>query len=266
MTRYVRLLGTAIIVAVSLSVADPSRAATRIKPRAANRSTLSRQRPRLVVEKSNKKCGECSASQKVTAARQSGRTVVSNSIPCHDPDFVDPSVSRSLDAALRDMARIGIRPHITSAWRSSQDQARIHRCSLNSRCKRARGLYGALPAGQSAHEAGFAVDIAGIATRTRGGRRLTSTGRQIVRIMTRHGFTWRYGLSDPVHFEIDPRRHGYRSLRQAIVHNQTRCQVPRTTAARLAARRGPGRVTTRPASLRRVTASTAARSRHRNRS
>jgi hypothetical protein len=54
---------------------------------------------------------------------------------------------------------------------------------------------------------------------------LTTQGRQIVRIMERHGFDWKYGLADPVHFEASPREHGYRSLKQAIQVTQTRCQA-----------------------------------------
>jgi hypothetical protein len=43
--------------------------------------------------------------------------------------------------------------------------------------------------------------------------------------MKKNGFTWRYGLSDPVHFEADPRQHGYKNLKQAIARTQNTCQV-----------------------------------------
>jgi hypothetical protein len=75
------------------------------------------------------------------------------------------------------------------------------------------------------HEAGFAVDMAGIATGPRGDKQLTPKGRRIVAIMKKNGFHWRYGLSDPAHFEADPRRYGYRSAQQAITKTQTTCQV-----------------------------------------
>jgi len=75
------------------------------------------------------------------------------------------------------------------------------------------------------HEAGFAVDMSGIAAGPRGRKRLTSKGQRIVSIMRKNGFTWRYGLSDPAHFEADPRKHGYRTLKQAINRTQTTCQA-----------------------------------------
>jgi hypothetical protein len=63
--------------------------------------------------------------------------------------------------------------------------------------------------------------------------------------MRKNGFAWRYGLSDPVHFEADPRRHGYRNTKQAIKVNQNRCSVKVVKAskpkARVAARRKSAR-------------------------
>jgi hypothetical protein len=97
---------------------------------------------------------------------------------------------------------------------------------MSARCRRNNpGLYLALPPGTSLHEAGFAIDMSGIAAGPRGGKRLTSKGRRIVSIMRKNGFTWRYGLSDPAHFEADPRQHGYRNLKQAINRTQTTCQI-----------------------------------------
>jgi hypothetical protein len=137
------------------------------------------------------------------------------------------------------MRRAGIKPHITSAWRSSTRQAQLHRCSRSSRCRRANpGLYYALPAGRSLHEAGFAVDISGVAKGRRGSKRLTPRGRRIVQIMARNGFKWRYGLADPAHFEADPRKHGYRTVNQAIRRNQTVCQV-RTASTKSRAKTQP---------------------------
>jgi hypothetical protein len=75
------------------------------------------------------------------------------------------------------------------------------------------------------HEAGFAVDLAGVAAGSRGNRRLTPRGRKIVAIMKKNGFNWRYGMADPVHFEADPRKYGYRTAQQAIERTQTTCQV-----------------------------------------
>jgi stress response protein YsnF len=75
------------------------------------------------------------------------------------------------------------------------------------------------------HEAGFAVDVSGIASGPRGKKRLTPKGRRIVGIMRKNGFKWRYGLADPAHFEADPRKHGYRTVQQAITRTRTTCQL-----------------------------------------
>jgi len=53
-------------------------------------------------------------------------------------------------------------------------------------------------------------------------RRLTPKGRQMVRVMRKHGFQWRYGLKAPAHFEVSARRAGYRSERAAIRAGQRR--------------------------------------------
>jgi hypothetical protein len=160
-----------------------------------------------------------------------GRDV--RNLPCHPADYVDPRVRRNLNAALIDLKRVGIKPKITSAWRSSSDQEAMYRCSYNDRCRRVHpGLYRALPPGQSAHEAGLALDISGVAAGRRGAKHVTPQGRRIVQVMSKHGFKWRYGLRDPVHFEADPTEHGYRNLQQAIHVTQTTCE------ARILARRG----------------------------
>jgi len=173
----------------------------------------------------------CAACSEKLAQTRKGRSTkkrakVAKELPCHPKDYVDPKLARNYKAALRDMKRAGIKPQVTSVWRSSDSQAQLRRCSLSTRCRRANpGLYRALPAGKSMHEAGFAVDMAGIAAGPRGNKQLTPKGRRIVGIMKKNGFNWRYGLSDPAHFEADPRRYGYRSAQQAITKTQTTCQV-----------------------------------------
>jgi hypothetical protein len=166
-------------------------------------------------------CGDCDA----VAGKSRGQKR-KGAAPCHPPGYVDPKLAKSFNAALRELKRAGIKPKITSAWRSSEKQAWLHRCSLDGRCrKRHPELYYALPPGQSAHEAGFAIDISGVAVGPRGRKRLTPEGRRVVQIMSKHGFKWRYKLADPAHFEAEPRKYGYRSLEQAIRHNQTHCSV-----------------------------------------
>jgi hypothetical protein len=186
------------------------------------------QRSKTLRASATKDCAPCAAKVAQTKkARPTGkRAKIAKQLPCHPKNYVNPRIARNYTAALWDIKRAGITPRITSVWRSSANQEQLHRCSLSTRCRRSNpGLYRALPAGKSIHEAGFAVDMAGIATGPRGAKRITPRGRRIVAIMKKHDFNWRYGLRDPVHFEADPRKYGYRSVKQAIKRTQTTCQI-----------------------------------------
>lgn len=168
--------------------------------------------------------GRQRASDKPTSKVRHAKSA--QAVPCHAKGYVDPKIARNYNSAMRDLKRAGIQPRVTSAWRSSAQQAQLHRCSKSRRCLHNNpGLYYALPPGQSLHEAGFAVDISGVASGPRGNKRLTSQGRRIVRAMQKNGFKWRYGLKDPAHFEADPQQHGYRSMQQAIHRNQSMCDA-----------------------------------------
>ena len=129
---------------------------------------------------------------------------------------LQPGVQKRLDAALRDMRRAGIRPKITSGFRTTAQQRQLYKCGQSPPCRKRRGLYGAKRPGTSLHEAGLAVDIAGISYKRGRQRRVTPQGRRVVRIMAKHGFRWPYGLKDPAHFESNPRGAGYRSVAAAI--------------------------------------------------
>lgn len=151
---------------------------------------------------------------------------VVKSSSCHPANYLNPKIRKNYNTAIRDLHRNGIKPKVTSLWRSTSKQAYFYRCSRSAACRtRNPGLYYAKAPGTSAHEAGFAVDISGVAAGRRGAKRLTPRGRKIVRVMEKNGFSWRYGLKDPAHFEADPRRHGYKNLRQAIKYTQTNCSV-----------------------------------------
>lgn len=170
-------------------------------------------------------CGQCATP---VAARNNRRAAKRSAGPaaCHPKGYVDPAIARNYNGAMRDLRRAGIEPKVTSTWRSSAHQARLHRCSTSRRCRRAHpGLYYAKPPGASLHEAGFAVDMSGVAIGPRGAKRLTPRGRRIIAIMRKHGFSWRYGLADPAHFEINPTKYGYRSAQQAISRSQSQCQT-----------------------------------------
>jgi D-alanyl-D-alanine carboxypeptidase-like protein len=194
------------------------------------------------------KCVPCSAGASRRRKPTRARKTLAGPAPCHSKDYLDPKIRKNYRAALNEMKRAGLKPKVTSQWRSSAHQARLHKCSLSRRCRvNHPGLYGALPPGNSIHEAGFAVDIAGIATGPRGAKRVTARGRRIIAIMKKHGFNWRYGLKDPVHFEANPQRFGYRSVKQAINRNQTVCDVKLAGRKKQARRlRGAVRAQARP--------------------
>ena len=173
-------------------------------------------------------CATCTneTARKATKSSNRKRTRLARSGSCHPKNYVDPKIAKNYNSAMRDMKRAGIKPRVTSTWRSSETQARLYRCSTSTRCRKANpGLYRALPPGNSIHEAGFAVDIAGVATGPRGGKRITPKGKRIVAIMKKNGFNWRYGLKDPVHFEADPTKHGYRTVKAAIKRSQSTCSL-----------------------------------------
>ena len=200
-----------------------------------NTAMGSTRRPRLqrpVVSKSRTiSCGQCSGAAKTKRRLRSGAARIE---PCHQRGYVDPRIAKNFNSAMRDLKRAGIKPQVTSTWRSSQHQARLHNCSSSRRCRRANpGLYRALPPGQSLHEAGLAVDMSGVAAGPRGAKRLTRRGRRIVGIMRKNGFKWRYGLADPAHFEADPRKAGYRNAKQAIRRSQNICDAKVTANARV---------------------------------
>jgi|GEM_PF-992684 len=200
---------------------------------------------KTIAVRNKQQCLPCesAAAQTRHKGRASRKSAQAVALPCHPRNYVDPKVARRYNAALRDMKRAGIKPKITSVWRSSDSQAQLRRCSLSARCRRANpGLYRALPPGNSLHEAGFAVDMAGIAAGPRGDKRLTPQGRRIVGIMRKNGFSWRYGLADPAHFEADPRKYGYHNAKEAIAKTQSTCQV------RLAKYKGRKKAVTRIAS------------------
>jgi LAS superfamily LD-carboxypeptidase LdcB len=133
-----------------------------------------------------------------------------------------PKAQTKVQAALKEMNRIGVRPAVTSGYRSQAQQRAIYSCARRHHCRVRRGIYGARKPGTSLHEAGLAVDFADVAHGKKRQRRLTRDGRKIVKVMRKHGFKWRYGLKDPAHFELDPRAAGFKSEKAAITAAQRR--------------------------------------------
>jgi LAS superfamily LD-carboxypeptidase LdcB len=178
-------------------------------------------------------CAAVAAEAKPRRARAEARSHAAPYATLH------PQARVRLQSAMKEMRRRGLRPHVTSAYRSRAAQRAIYACSQKRRCRARRGIYGARRPGTSLHEAGLAVDLAGVARGSRRHRRLTPRGRQMVRVMRKHGFNWRYGLKDPAHFEINPRRAGYRSGQAAI--NARHRRYTAKYSLRLASRRARSR-------------------------
>jgi LAS superfamily LD-carboxypeptidase LdcB len=249
-----RASGTfAIILSLVVLTATDSIAANKKRANSsASRSSATKRPKRLrsvrrVNKSASSSCLPCEAAARGSRSKPKARRAkVVKTLPCHPKDYLDPKVARNYRSAVREMKRAGITPKVTSVWRSSDYQDQLHKCALSSRCRLRKGVYGAMPSGRSLHEAGLAVDIAGISGGSRGHRYLTPRGHRVVRIMEKHGFKWRYGLADPVHFEADPRKAGYRSVAQAIRHTQSTCQVRLASAKKV--RRSP----VKAASARRV--------------
>ena len=135
-----------------------------------------------------------------------------------------PMTRVKLNAALEDMEDSGVAPKITSAYRSRSQQHSLYQCAKVYSCKMHRGIFGASKPGNSLHEAGLAVDFADVVQSQRR-RKLTREGRQVVKIMKRHGFNWKYGLGDPAHFEIDPKAAGFRDQDSAIAAAERRSRL-----------------------------------------
>ncbi len=172
-------------------------------------------------------------------AKRKSAARVAKATPCKSPGYMNPAVKKKFDAAIHDLKRSGIKPVVTSTWRSSDHQAKLHNCSRSRKCRKAQsGLYYAKPPGSSLTRPGFAVDISGVTSGPRGAKRLTRRGRRIVQVMQKNGFRWRYGLADPAHFEADPTKHGYRSAKQAINASQTKCQVRIASGKKQADKKG----------------------------
>src|SRR6185503_11275745 len=73
-------------------------------------------------------CGECQGASK-TNRKLNKRAKSLKDSPCHAKGYVDPKIAGKLNAAMRDMKRAGIKPKVTSAWRSSDKQAALHSCA-----------------------------------------------------------------------------------------------------------------------------------------
>lgn len=131
-------------------------------------------------------------------------------------EVLNPVTRQKLEAAMLDLRRRGLSPTLTTTFRSNTEQKSIYSCYHKRNCRMRRGIFNAARPGTSLHEAGLAVDVAGVASGKGRHRHLTRNGKKIVRVMQQHGFNWPHGLRDPVHFEIPPKQAGYRSERTAI--------------------------------------------------
>ncbi len=159
---------------------------------------------------------------KAQAQVEASRELLQQSSNRKTLNSLHPVTRVKLNAALEDMEDAGVAPKITSGYRSKAQQHSIYQCAQVYTCKTHRGIFGAKKPGTSLHEAGLAVDLADVAHGQHRRRQLTREGRQVVKIMQRHGFNWRYGLGDPAHFEIDPKAAGFKNQDAAIAAAERR--------------------------------------------
>ena len=97
----------------------------------------------------------------------------------------EPQVRQLFQALYLVGQQYGLKPTVTSLYRSPADQARLYRAYLEG-----RSLYPAAPPGRSAHERGRAMD-------------LTSEDQPwLGAVWEAWGGKWGGHYSDPIHFEV----------------------------------------------------------------
>jgi LAS superfamily LD-carboxypeptidase LdcB len=174
-----------------------------------------------VTNSKSKLLSKQNAILKAQAQAAASKELLQQAINRKTLNSLHPVTRVKLNAALEDIEDSGVAPRITSGYRSKAQQHSIYQCAQVYTCKMHRGIFGANKPGASLHEAGLAVDLADVAYGKRH-RQLTREGKKIVKIMQRHGFNWKYGLGDPVHFEIDPKVAGFKDQEAAIAAAERR--------------------------------------------
>jgi LAS superfamily LD-carboxypeptidase LdcB len=174
-----------------------------------------------VTNSKSKLLSKQNAILKAQAQAAASKELLQQAINRKTLNSLHPVTRVKLNAALEDIEDSGVAPRITSGYRSKAQQHSIYQCAQVYTCKMHRGIFGANKPGASLHEAGLAVDLADVAY-GKHHRQLTREGKKIVKIMQRHGFNWKYGLGDPVHFEIDPKVAGFKDQEAAIAAAERR--------------------------------------------
>src|SRR5436305_287761 len=72
---------------------------------------------------------------------------------------LQPAVRHAFAVARRDAALQGVDLHITSGWRSHEEQAALFAAAIRKYGSAAAASHWVLPAGESAHERGAAIDV-----------------------------------------------------------------------------------------------------------
>src|SRR5262249_4223520 len=78
---------------------------------------------RALASASRPTCAPCEKGKKY--GQNSAR--LAKTVPCHPKGYIDPKIAKSYQKAMRDLHHAGIKPQVTSVWRSSQEQAALHR-------------------------------------------------------------------------------------------------------------------------------------------
>ncbi|HSE98411.1 MAG TPA: hypothetical protein VLD57_09125, partial [Blastocatellia bacterium] len=106
----------AFLLTISIIIISTSVEARGVPGKSTYRKSKSIRKP---VTRSAPSCNQCTGR---SAAKRNARPVARKSkqqASCYPKGYVDPKIAKNLNAALRDMRRAGIKPVITSTWRSS---------------------------------------------------------------------------------------------------------------------------------------------------
>src|SRR5947209_4059615 len=103
---------------------------------------------------------------------------------------LDPALRHAFAVARRDAAAQGVEMSITSGWRSHAEQAALFAAAVRKYGSAAEASHWVLPAGESDHERGLAIDVGPAA----GAAWLDANG-------VRYGLCRRY-QNEPWHFEL----------------------------------------------------------------
>ncbi len=120
---------------------------------------------------------------------------------------VDLSIAIETYRLLETLQEYNLPNEITSSFRTFEKQQQLYNDYLNHK----PGLYSVQKPGQSPHHSGLALDA--------NWKNLTKYQRALLKaIMEYYNFKWN-GMNDPVHYQRNPMKSGYKNMKQAREEN-----------------------------------------------